>query len=116
METVAERVMSLVERTDGEEINVLKSLRSMLKSTVSSLPAAPIKLACAQTKFDLNVIQMEGEGGRPTGRFRRNRWTDPTNPRFSGRSIGLILYMKRIDTALTVSLATVGGNACCTME
>ena len=32
---VAERIMSLVERTDGEEINVLKSLRDMLKSTVS---------------------------------------------------------------------------------
>ena len=29
-ETVAERVMSLVERTDGEEINVLKYLRDRL--------------------------------------------------------------------------------------
>ena len=62
VETVAERIMSLVERTDGEEINELKSLRDMLKLTVSSLPAAPVKFACAQTKFDLNVVQMEVEG------------------------------------------------------
>ena len=65
METVAERVMSLIERADGEEIDALKSLRDMLKSTVSSLPAAPVKLACAQTKFDLNVIQVV-VGGRLT--------------------------------------------------
>ena len=41
-ETIAERVMSVVERTDGKEINVLKYLGDMLKSTVASLPAAPV--------------------------------------------------------------------------
>ena len=61
-ETVAERVMSLVERTDGEEINVLKSPRGMLKSTVTSLPAAPVHLAFAHNGFDINLIQMEVAG------------------------------------------------------
>ena len=55
--------MSLVERTNGEEIHVLKSLRDVLKSTVSSVPAAPVRLACAQTKFDLNLMQVEVGGG-----------------------------------------------------
>ena len=53
------RIMSLVERTDGEEINLLKSMRDTLKSAISALPAAPVKLACAQTKFAFNVIQMK---------------------------------------------------------
>ena len=70
-EGVAERAMSLVEWTNGEEINVLKSLRDMLKSTVSALPATPVKLDCAQTKF---------EGERPTGRFRRKRLNDSHKP------------------------------------
>ena len=52
----------------------------MPQSTVSSLPAAPVKLACAQTKFNLNVIQMEVEGERPTGRFRRKRLNDSHKP------------------------------------
>ena len=60
-ESIADRVMSLVERTNGEEIHVLKSLRDMLKSTVESLPAAPVCLACAHNEFDLNMIQMEVE-------------------------------------------------------
>ena len=60
--SVADRVMSLVERTNSEEINVLKSLRNMLKSTVESLPAAPVHLDCAHNGFDLNMIRMEVEG------------------------------------------------------
>ena len=81
-ESVADRVMSLVERTDGEEINVLKSLRDMLKSTVDSLPAAPVRLACTHNGFDLNLIQMEveGENGAPTGRFRWKRLNDSHKP------------------------------------
>ena len=58
VETVAERVMGLVERIDGEEIYVLKIRRDMLKSTVTSLPAAPVCLACAHNGFDLTVMQM----------------------------------------------------------
>ena len=79
-ETIAERAMSLVERTDGEEINVLKSLGDMLSSTMSSLPAAPVKLACAHNGFDLNVVQIKAEGERPTGRFRRKRLNDSHKP------------------------------------
>ena len=46
----------------------------MLKSTVSSLPAAPVRLARAHNGFDLNVIQMKVKvENRPTGRFRRKR-------------------------------------------
>ena len=68
VETAPERVMSLVERIDGEKINVLKSLRDMLKSTVTSLPAAPVRLACAHNGFDLKVIQVEVEGKKKTNR------------------------------------------------
>ena len=73
-ETVAERVLSLVESTYGEEIHVLEIPGDMLKPTVTSLPAARVRLACAHNGFDLNVIQMEveGENNRPTGRFMRN--------------------------------------------
>ena len=61
-ETVAETVMSLVERTDGEEINVLKYWRDMLKSTVPSFPAAPVRSTCAHNGFDLDVIQIKVGG------------------------------------------------------
>ena len=37
-------------------------LHSVLKSTVESLPAAQVRLACAHNGFDLNMIQMEVEG------------------------------------------------------
>ena len=53
--------MSLVEMTDGEELNVLKYQRYMLSSTMSSLPDAPVTFACAHKGFDLNVVQMEVE-------------------------------------------------------
>ena len=79
-ETIAEKVMRLIKRTDGEETNVLKYLRDMFSSTMSSLPDAPIKLACAHNGFDLNVVQMEEEGERLTGTLRRKRWNDSPKP------------------------------------
>ena len=74
--------MSLVERTNGEEIHVLKSLRDMLKPTVESLPAAPVRLACAYNGFEFNMIQMdvEGENSTPTGGFMRKRLNDSHKP------------------------------------
>ena len=59
----------------------MKSSRDMLKSTVTSLPAAPVRLACAHNGFDLNVIQMEvGGENRPTGRFMRKRLNGSCKP------------------------------------
>ena len=37
---------------------MLSFFRDMLKSTVSSLPAALVRFACAQTDFDLNVMEL----------------------------------------------------------
>ena len=44
------------------------------------MPDAPAKVACAHNGFDLNVVQMEVEGERPTGRFRRKRLNDSRKP------------------------------------
>ena len=75
---MAERVVRLVERTDGQDIHVLTNLRDMFKSTVTSLPAAPVR---AHNGFDFNEMQMEVDGKiRPTGRFMRKRLNDSHKP------------------------------------
>ena len=71
-------------------------------------------MACSQTKVVHNVIQMEveGENEKPTGRFRRKRLMKATSPQENGLSIGRILFMRKMNTALIVLLATVGEKSC----
>ena len=117
-ETVAERVMSLVERIDCEEINVLKSLWDALKSTMTSLPAAPVRLASAHNEFDLSVIQMEVEGENriPTGRFRRKRLNDSHKPAGKWPEHCIDPVHEANGHSIDSLVDDRGENACCTME
>ena len=74
-------------------------------------------MACSKTKVDLGVIQMEveGEDEKPTGRFRSKRSNGSFKPAGKWPEHWKTLFMRRTDTALTVSLATVGEKSCFTM-
>ena len=100
--SVVDHVSDLVQNAKADNVNVLQSLTSMLRSTVSQfkvnrklnpltgLPrsddvvprSCSVQRACISSDFDFDVVQMEveGEENTPTGKFRRKRLNPIVKP------------------------------------
>ena len=79
--SIGDCIMSLIEKAGDEEVNIKHSVTDMLWRAIGS---CKIGDACAKSRINLDVIQMEveseGETQKPTGRFRRKRMNETTSP------------------------------------
>ena len=90
--SIGEHVFDLAQRANVDNVNVLQSLTSLLRSTVSQFkahhvpdvcnnPSVSKESACISSKFDLNVVAVEVEGEEiQTGRFQRKRLNPQVKP------------------------------------